>query len=83
MKKFFKFGKKNKAPPAAAGASNSGVLQSSRHGSVSSLLQRCGGYEIREKDMTKLHRLAWTGDNTKLMQVIKSNREPLVDRENR
>ena len=84
MKKFFKFGKSRKGS-TAEGASSSGGL-GSRHGSVSSLqVQSSGGYEVREKDMSKLHlhRAAWTGDMTKLTQLIKSNRGTVVDRENR
>ena len=83
MKKFFKFGKGRKGS-TAEGASSSGGL-GSRHGSVSSLVQSFGGYEVREKDMSKLqlHRAAWTGDMTKLTQAIKSNRGAVVDKENR
>jgi len=79
MKKFFKFGKGRKESFEAS--SSKGNL-GSRHGSVSSLVQ-AGGYEVREKDMSKLHRAAWTGDMTKLTQLIKSSRGTVVDKENR
>jgi len=79
MKKFFKFGKGRK--DSAEASSSKGNL-GSRHGSLSSLVQVSGGYEVREKDMSKLHRAAWIGDMAKLTQLIKSNRGT-VDKENR
>jgi len=81
MKKFFKFGKGRKEPSEAS-SSRTGNL-SSRQGSLSSLVQSSGGYEVREKDLSKLHRAAWTGDMTKLIQLIKSSRGTNVDKENR
>jgi len=79
MKKFFKFGKSRKEGEASSKAGGMG----SRHGSLSSLVQSSGGYEVREKDLSKLHRAAWTGDMMKLTQLIKSSRGTQVDRENR
>jgi len=80
MKKFFKFGKGRKEHAEASGRSGG---MGSRQGSISSLMQSSGGYEVREKDMSKLHRAAWTGDMTKLTQLIKSSRGTLVDKDNR
>jgi len=83
MKKFFKFGKGRKESSEAS-SSKTGNL-GSRQGSLSSLVQLSGGYEVREKDLSKLHRAAWTGlgDMTKLIQLIKSSRGTNVDKENR
>ena len=80
MKKFFKFGKGRKESAEASGKTGGSV---SRHGSVSSLVQSSGGYEVRDKDMSKLHRAAWTGDMSKLTQLIKSSRGTVADKENR
>jgi len=80
MKKFFKFGKGRKESVDASSKTGGPV---SRHGSVSSLVQSSGGYEVREKEMSKLHRAAWTGDMSKLTQLIKSSRGTLGDKENR
>lgn len=80
MKKFFKFGKGRKESAEASSKTGSSV---SRHGSVSSLMVSSGGYEVREKDMSKLHRAAWMGDMSKLTQLIKSSRGNLADKENR
>jgi len=81
MKKFFKFGKGRKES-AEASSSRTGNLVS-RHGSFKSdVVQLFGGYEVREKDLSKLHRAAWTGDMTKLTQLIQSNRNA-ADKENR
>ena len=80
MKKFFKFGKGRKE---SSEASSRAVNLGSRHGSLSSLVQSSGGYEVREKDLSKLHRAAWTGDMTKLIPLIKSSRGTPVDKENR
>jgi len=80
MKKFFKFGKGRKESAEASSKTGGAV---SRHGSVTSLMQSAGGYEVRERDMSKLHRAAWTGDTSKLTQLIKSSRGNLADKENR
>jgi len=79
MKKFFKFGKGRKE--SGEGSSKAGGL--GRQASVTSLVQTFGGYEVREKDLSKLHKAAWTGDMTKLTQLIKSSRGVVVDKENR
>ncbi|XP_072407627.1 ankyrin repeat domain-containing protein 26 isoform X10 [Chiloscyllium punctatum] len=41
------------------------------------------GYELREKDLGKLHKAASTGDLTKLRQLIKKNDVNQLDKENR
>jgi len=80
MKKFFKFGKNRKE--SAEASSKAGSL-GSRQGSLSSLVPLTGGYEVREKDLSKLHRAAWMGDMIKLLQLVKSTRGTPVDKENR
>ena len=71
MKKFFKFGrdKKSSGPDAS----------SLGRGSTSSLSL---GYELREKDLGKLHKAAWNGDLNKVKQLAKKDASPL-DKENR
>ncbi|CAB1416410.1 unnamed protein product [Pleuronectes platessa] len=67
MKKIFSFTKKKKHP--------SGTPDS---GSVLSL-----GYELKEKDLGKVHKAAWTGDVAKLKQLAKKNDVNQLDKENR
>ncbi|XP_069384346.1 ankyrin repeat domain-containing protein 26 isoform X19 [Paralichthys olivaceus] len=67
MKKIFSFTKKKKHP--------SGTPDS---GSVLSL-----GYELKEKDLGKVHKAAWTGDVAKLKQLAKKNDINQLDKENR
>ena len=80
MKKFFKFGKGRKESSEAASRT---ANVDSRHDSVTSLVQSFGGYDVRDKDLSKLHRAAWTGDMQKLTQLVKSSRGTVVDKENR
>jgi hypothetical protein len=40
------------------------------------------GYEVREKDLPKLHKAAWTGDLSKVVQLVKKDTSSL-DKENR
>jgi len=40
------------------------------------------GYDIREKDLPKLHRNAWTGDLAKVKQLVKKDPNTF-DKENR
>lgn len=40
------------------------------------------GYEVREKDLPKLHKAAWTGDLSKVVQLVKKDTSAL-DKENR
>ena len=51
----------------------------STRGSVASLNI---GYEVREKDLGKLHKAAWIGDLNKVKQLAKKDPSPL-DKENR
>ncbi|XP_068132524.1 ankyrin repeat domain-containing protein 26 isoform X7 [Hyperolius riggenbachi] len=69
MKKFFGIGKKKKS-----GASPS----PSETGSV-----RSAGYELREKDLSKLHRAASTGDVAKIRQLLHKHDVNQLDKENR
>ena len=71
MKKFFKFGKDKK--------SGGGETSSQRRGSNSSLGL---GYDVREKDLSKLHKAAWYGELTKVKQLARKDASPL-DKENR
>ncbi|GCB86261.1 hypothetical protein scyTo_0026942 [Scyliorhinus torazame] len=41
------------------------------------------GYELREKDLGKLHKAASTGDLSKLRQLVKKNDVNQLDKENR
>ena len=91
MKKFFKFGKSKKdgsetasRQGSIAGSSRQGsIAGSSRQGSVTSLAaQVIGGYEVREKDLGKLHKAAWTGDLNKVKQLAKKDVSSR-DKENR
>ena len=73
MKKFFKFGKdKNKSltpepSPKLSRQSSATVL--------------CG-YEVREKELGKLHKAAWNGDLNKVKQLAQKDTSPL-DKQNR
>lgn len=72
MKKFFSFGKSRKESSDSSQSKRGSVV--SRHGSVVSLsssMQVAGGYEIREKDLGKLHKAVYNGDNTKLQALVK------------
>ena len=73
MKKFFNFAKKKGAKggpePAVAGA-------------TAAVSNSDVGYEIREKDLPKLHKAAWTGDLSKVQQLVRKDPSAL-DKENR
>ncbi|XP_018108058.1 ankyrin repeat domain-containing protein 26 isoform X3 [Xenopus laevis] len=69
MKKIFGFGKKKKRDPSP---------NTSDAGSVLSL-----GYELKDKDLSKLHRAASTGDVSKIKQLIKKQDTNQLDKENR
>ncbi|CAH1784753.1 unnamed protein product, partial [Owenia fusiformis] len=60
MKKLFKFGKGKKNTSQELNASS---------GSLNKSL----GYEVREKDLNKLHKAAWSGDVTKIHQFAKKD----------
>lgn len=67
MKKIFSFTKKKKH--------SSGTPDS---GSVLSV-----GYDLKEKDLGKVHKAAYVGDLTKLKQLAKKNDINQLDKENR
>ena len=71
MRKFFNFGNKDDARGSDA--------SSQQRGSNSSLGI---GYDVKEKDLGKLHKAAWFGDLVKVKQLAKKDASP-VDRENR
>ncbi|XP_073184270.1 ankyrin repeat domain-containing protein 26 isoform X2 [Lepidochelys kempii] len=70
MKKIFSFGKKKKGQSPSSRASLPGVPGG-------------GGYELREKELGKLHRAAAGGDLGRLQQLLKKNDINQLDKENR
>ena len=68
MKKFFKFGKSKKDGSGSASASTESLAAT--------------GYLVKEKDLSKLHKAAWTGDLGKVKQLAKKDPSAL-DKENR
>ena len=79
MKKFFRFGKKKKGVNADSASLASGSRAASRSGSIAS---ETGVYVVRDKDLPKLHKAAWTGDLGKVKQLAKKNVNEL-DKSNR
>ena len=76
MKKFFRIG---------SGRKKSADASSVGKGSTRSLNQGQGdsiGYEVREKDLGKLHKAAWNGDVAKIKQLAKKDANSL-DKEKR
>ncbi|KAJ6654091.1 hypothetical protein lerEdw1_007455, partial [Lerista edwardsae] len=74
MKKIFGFGRRKKEQqpaPLSAGAAAASPLGAS------------GGYEVRSKDLSKLHRAAATGDLEKLQQLAKKHDLNQLDKANR
>ncbi|XP_075065069.1 ankyrin repeat domain-containing protein 26 isoform X2 [Mixophyes fleayi] len=69
MKKIFSFGKKRKSGPSAS---------VSETGSVLSV-----GYELKDKDLSKVHRAASSGDVAKIRQLLPKQDINQVDKENR
>ncbi|XP_062848878.1 ankyrin repeat domain-containing protein 26 isoform X2 [Trichomycterus rosablanca] len=67
MKKIFNFSKKQKDSPST-----------SETGSALS-----AGYALKEKDLSKVHKAAFTGDVAKLKQLAKKNDLNQLDKENR
>lgn len=67
MKKIFSFTKKKKTPSSTP--DNGSVLSA--------------GYELRDKDLGKVHRAAAAGDVVKLRQLAKKNDINQLDKENR
>ncbi len=41
------------------------------------------GYQLKEKDLPKVHKAAWTGDLAKLQQLSKKNDVFTLDKQNR
>ncbi|KAK6177563.1 hypothetical protein SNE40_015640 [Patella caerulea] len=81
MKKFFK--KITKKSPSkeqgAAGSPNLGGGEGAQASEASNLSYM---YDVREKDLGRLHKAAWTGDINKVRQLAKKDHSPL-DKENR
>ncbi|CAM5085399.1 unnamed protein product [Eretmochelys imbricata] len=71
MKKIFSFGKRKKGQSPSSRASLPGVPGGG------------GGYELREKELGKLHRAAAGGDLGRLQQLLKKNDINQLDKENR
>ncbi|KAM4748880.1 ankyrin repeat domain-containing protein 26 [Rhinophrynus dorsalis] len=69
MKKIFSFGKRKKRGLSP---------NTSDTGSVLSV-----GYELKDKDLGKLHRAAFSGDVTKIRQLLKKHDINQLDKENR
>ncbi|XP_075998331.1 ankyrin repeat domain-containing protein 26 isoform X8 [Genypterus blacodes] len=67
MKKIFSFTKKKKNPSSTPDS-----------GSVLSV-----GYDLKEKDLSKVHKAAFLGDVAKLKQLVKKNDINQLDKENR
>lgn len=76
MKKFLK-GNKSKTTAPAAAAASAGQPQSWGHGA------EAPGYVVKEKDLSKLHKAAWTGDTIKVKQLTKKGDVNTLDKENR
>ncbi len=70
MKKFFKIGKKNLTPE-----SSPKLKPANQQGPVV-------GYDVKEKDLGKLHKAVWNADLNKVKQLAKKDASPL-DKENR
>ncbi|XP_069484049.1 ankyrin repeat domain-containing protein 26 isoform X2 [Ambystoma mexicanum] len=69
MKKIFSFTKRKRG--ASPSASETGSLTSA------------GGYELRDRDLGKMHRAAYTGDLAKLRQLCKKSDPNQLDKEQR
>ena len=75
MKKFFRIGSgKKKSSDASASGRGSNRSLDKEQGSF--------GYELREKDLGKLHKAAWNGDINKVKQLAKKDANSL-DKEKR
>ena len=73
MKKFFKFGgkeKKGHTPEASPQPSRASL------GASGSDLSEAGGYIVKEKDLPKLHKASWIGDLSKVKQLAKKDASP-------
>ena len=79
MKKFLK-GSKSKTTASAGGAPAS-QLQAGAAGVGNG--PEAPGYVVKEKDLSKLHKAAWTGDTIKMKQLTKKGDVNPLDKENR
>lgn len=78
MKRFFGFARKKE--PAAVGSGPGASSSSSSAGAAAAV---GGGYELRSKDLGKLHRAAANGDLEKLQQLAKKHDLNQLDKANR
>ncbi|KAM3924775.1 ankyrin repeat domain-containing protein 26 [Leptodactylus fuscus] len=69
MKKLFGFGRKKKSGPSSSTSDTGSVLSA--------------GYELKEKDLSKFHRAASSGDVAKIRQLLLKQDINQVDKENR
>ncbi|KAG9490161.1 hypothetical protein GDO78_005837 [Eleutherodactylus coqui] len=69
MKKIFSFGRKKKSAPSSNASETGSVLSA--------------GYELKEKDLSKIHRAASSGDVSKVRQLLHKQDINQVDKENR
>ena len=82
MKKFFKFGKSKKGVDGDSASVASGRSSSKAPSRAGSNASETGSYVVREKDLPKLHKAAWSGDLNKVKQLAKKNVNEL-DKSNR
>ena len=73
MKKFFKFGSSKKKTPSSSQDKGSSRSLNKNEGAV---------YDIREKDLGKIHKAVWQGDSAKVEQLAKKEVNSL-DKEKR
>ncbi|KAL8595237.1 hypothetical protein ACOMHN_043389 [Nucella lapillus] len=76
MKKFFR--NIRKKSPARSGPPPEGSPTLDKRSTASLVI----GYDVREKELGKLHKAAWAGDVAKVQQLAKKNSSPL-DKEKR
>ena len=76
MKKFFRFGKEKK------GNTPEPSPKPSRAAATAGEPGESPGYNVKEKDLPKLHKACWSGDIGKVKQLAKKDASPL-DKENR
>ncbi|XP_075713250.1 ankyrin repeat domain-containing protein 26 isoform X2 [Rhinoderma darwinii] len=70
MKKIFGFGRKKKKSGPSSSTSETGSVLSA-------------GYELKDKDLSKFHRAAFSGDVAKIRQLLHKHDTNQVDKENR
>ena len=85
MKKFFRIGKdkrdksQDRVSQSVRSKSGTSASHTSRRGQESPQPQ---GYDIKEKDLAKLHKAVWNGDLHKVKQLAKKDASPF-DKEHR